>query len=96
LWWQNIGDASSGAKTPQQAMDSLAAAQDSVMERLEKSGCRVLRTEAQPEEDGGVLVAKSRRRHIAPAKLGTRSRRAKPSTTTRLSSLAGNARSALK
>src|SRR5438132_175309 len=38
LWWQNIGDASSGAKTPQAAMDSLAAAQDSVMERLEKSG----------------------------------------------------------
>jgi len=38
LWWQNIGDASSGAKTPQQAMDALAAAQDSVMERLERSG----------------------------------------------------------
>jgi glycerol transport system substrate-binding protein len=38
LWWQNIGDAASGAKTPQQAMDALAAAQDSVMERLEKSG----------------------------------------------------------
>jgi glycerol transport system substrate-binding protein len=38
LWWQNIGDAASGAKTPQAAMDSLAAAQDSVMERLEKSG----------------------------------------------------------
>jgi glycerol transport system substrate-binding protein len=38
LWWQNIGDASSGAKTPQQAMDALAAAQDSVLERLEKSG----------------------------------------------------------
>jgi glycerol transport system substrate-binding protein len=38
LWWQNIGDASSGTKTPQQAMDALAAAQDSVMERLEKSG----------------------------------------------------------
>jgi glycerol transport system substrate-binding protein len=38
LWWQNIGDASSGAKTAQAAMDSLAAAQDSVMERLEKSG----------------------------------------------------------
>src|SRR5450755_2182517 len=37
LWWQNIGDAASGAKTPQAAMDSLAAAQDSVMERLEKS-----------------------------------------------------------
>ncbi|MFY8101071.1 MAG: ABC transporter substrate-binding protein, partial [Allorhizobium sp.] len=30
LWWQNIGDASSEAKTPQEAMDALAAAQDSV------------------------------------------------------------------
>ncbi|QJP14461.1 carbohydrate ABC transporter substrate-binding protein [Starkeya sp. ORNL1] len=38
LWWQNIGDASSGAKTPQAAMDSLAAAQESVMERIERSG----------------------------------------------------------
>ena len=38
LWWQNIGDASSGTKTPQAAMDALAAAQDSVLERLEKSG----------------------------------------------------------
>src|SRR5690242_16515484 len=38
LWWQNIGDAASGAKTPQAAMDALAAAQDSVLERLEKSG----------------------------------------------------------
>lgn len=38
LWWQAIGDASSGAKTPQAAMDSLAQAQESVMERLERSG----------------------------------------------------------
>ncbi len=38
LWWQNIGDASSGAKTPQQAMDALAEAQDKVMERLERAG----------------------------------------------------------
>ncbi len=38
LWWQNIGDASSGAKTPQEAMDSLAAEQDKVLGRLEKSG----------------------------------------------------------
>lgn len=37
LWWQNIGDASSGARTPQQAMDALAAAQDSVMERLQRA-----------------------------------------------------------
>ncbi|MGH6940215.1 ABC transporter substrate-binding protein [Hypericibacter sp.] len=38
LWWQNIGDASSGAKTPQEAMDALAEAQDKVLERLEKAG----------------------------------------------------------
>ncbi len=38
LWWQNIGDASSGAKTPQEAMDSLAAAQDKVMARIERAG----------------------------------------------------------
>ncbi len=38
LWWQNIGDALSGAKTPQEALDSLCAAQESVMERLERAG----------------------------------------------------------
>ena len=37
LWWQNIGDASSGAKTPQAAMDALAAGQDEVLERLERA-----------------------------------------------------------
>lgn len=38
LWWQNIGDASSGAKSPQAAMDALADAQDQVLARLEKAG----------------------------------------------------------
>jgi glycerol transport system substrate-binding protein len=38
LWWQNIGDASSGAKTAQEAMDSLAEAQDQVLSRLERAG----------------------------------------------------------
>lgn len=38
LWWQNIGDAASGAKTPQQAMDALAEEQDKVLARLEKAG----------------------------------------------------------
>jgi len=38
LWWQNIGDASSGAKTAQQAMDALAEAQDKVLARLERAG----------------------------------------------------------
>ncbi|MFN7168457.1 MAG: ABC transporter substrate-binding protein [Pannonibacter sp.] len=38
LWWQNIGDASSGAKSPQEAMDSLCAEQEKVLERLERAG----------------------------------------------------------
>jgi glycerol transport system substrate-binding protein len=38
LWWQNIGDASSGAKTPQEALDALCEAQEQVMARLERSG----------------------------------------------------------
>ncbi len=38
LWWQNIGDASSGAKSVQEAMDSLCAEQEKVMARIEKSG----------------------------------------------------------
>ncbi|MET3614876.1 glycerol transport system substrate-binding protein [Rhizobium aquaticum] len=38
LWWQAIGDAASGAKTAQAAMDSLCAEQEKVMARIEKSG----------------------------------------------------------
>ncbi len=38
LWWQNIGDASSGAKTPQQAMTALAVAQERLLQRLERAG----------------------------------------------------------
>ena len=38
LWWQNIGDASSGAKSPQEAMDALCAAQEKVLARLERAG----------------------------------------------------------
>jgi glycerol transport system substrate-binding protein len=38
LWWQNVADAVTGDKTPQQAMDSLAEQQDKVLERLEKAG----------------------------------------------------------
>ena len=38
LWWQNIGDAMSGEKTPQEALDALCAAQEEVMERLERAG----------------------------------------------------------
>jgi glycerol transport system substrate-binding protein len=38
LWWQNIGDASSGAKSAQEAMDALCDAQEQVLTRLERSG----------------------------------------------------------
>ena len=38
LWWQNIGDASSGAKSPQEAMTALAVAQERLMQRLERTG----------------------------------------------------------
>ncbi len=38
LWWQNIGDASSGVKTPQEAMDALAKAQDGILKEVQESG----------------------------------------------------------
>ncbi len=37
LWWQNIGDAMSGAKTPKEALDGLCQAQEQVLERLERA-----------------------------------------------------------
>jgi glycerol transport system substrate-binding protein len=38
LWWQHIGDAASGAKTPQQAMTALAVAQERLLKRLQRAG----------------------------------------------------------
>ncbi|NAZ37421.1 ABC transporter substrate-binding protein [Rubellimicrobium sp. CFH 75288] len=38
LWWQNIGDASSGAVSAQQALDQLCQQQEEVLARLERSG----------------------------------------------------------
>ncbi len=38
LWWQNIGDAMSGAKTPKEALDGLCADQEKVLARLERAG----------------------------------------------------------
>ena len=38
LWWENIAPAASGDRSPQEAMDGLAAAQDDVLARLERSG----------------------------------------------------------
>ena len=38
LWWQNIGDAMSGAKTAQEALNSLCSDMEKVLVRLERSG----------------------------------------------------------
>lgn len=38
LWWQNVADAATGEKTPQEAMDRLAQTQDRVLSRLERAG----------------------------------------------------------
>lgn len=38
LWWQNIGDAMSGAKTPKEALDGLCQDQERVLQRLERAG----------------------------------------------------------
>jgi glycerol transport system substrate-binding protein len=37
LWWQQIGDVNSGAFTPQEAMDRLAAEMDQVMARMQSA-----------------------------------------------------------
>ncbi len=37
IWWQQIGDVNSGAFTPQQAMDRLAAEMDLVMSRMQSA-----------------------------------------------------------
>ncbi|MAE93297.1 MAG: ABC transporter substrate-binding protein [Deltaproteobacteria bacterium] len=38
LWWQNVAEAVSGERTAQEALDSLAAQQDRVLQRLERAG----------------------------------------------------------
>ena len=38
LWWKYIAEAASGESTPQEALDGLAAAQDKVLSRIERSG----------------------------------------------------------
>jgi len=40
LWWQYIAEAASGEKSPQEALDGLAAAQDKVMSRLERANAQ--------------------------------------------------------
>jgi glycerol transport system substrate-binding protein len=54
LWWPNVANAVSGAVTPQQAMDTLAAEQDRVLERLERSMPGECAPKLNPEEDAQV------------------------------------------
>ncbi len=68
LWWQHIGDASSGAKTAQEAMDALCAEQEQVMQRIERSGVQgdigpLLGEEKTLEEWNATAVAAG---HLAP------------------------------
>jgi glycerol transport system substrate-binding protein len=37
LWWQNVAEALSGEKSPQEAMDNLARQQDRILQRLERA-----------------------------------------------------------
>ena len=57
LWWQNIGDASSGAKSAQEALDALCAAQEQVLSRLERAGVQGdIGPKLNPEEDPSVWL----------------------------------------
>lgn len=54
LWWPNVANAVSGAVTAQQALDTLAAEQDRVLERLQRAGIQgecgpLLNPESEPE-----------------------------------------------
>jgi glycerol transport system substrate-binding protein len=64
IWWQQIGDVNSGAFTPQQAMDRLAAEMDQVMARMQSAdekagvygGCG---PRLNDEQDPSVWLAKA-------------------------------------
>ncbi|MEX1034295.1 MAG: ABC transporter substrate-binding protein [Cellvibrionaceae bacterium] len=40
LWWANVAEAVTGAKTSQQAMDNLASQQDRILQRIERSNAQ--------------------------------------------------------
>ncbi len=74
LWWQNIGDALSGDKTPQEALDALCADQEQVLERLERAGVQgdlgpKMNEEQDPQvwlDEPGSPVAKLENEDPAP------------------------------
>lgn len=59
LWWPNVAAAVSGETTAQEAMDALAAAQDGILERLERAGVQASCGPAlNAEEDPAVWLAR--------------------------------------
>ena len=57
LWWQNIGDASSGAKTAQEALDSLCQAQEKVLKRIERAGIQgAIGPKMNPKKDASYWL----------------------------------------
>lgn len=59
LWWQNIGEAVAGEVTVDRAMDNLAAEQDKVLMRLERSKVQGDRgPKLNPEQDPKVWLSK--------------------------------------
>ena len=62
LWWQAIGDAAAGAKTPQEAMDSLCAEQEKVMQRIERAGIQGdIGPKLNEEQDMDYWVAEAKK-----------------------------------
>jgi glycerol transport system substrate-binding protein len=51
LWWQNVAEAVTGEKSPQQAMDNLAEQMDQVMARLERAGMERCAPKLNPKGD---------------------------------------------
>jgi glycerol transport system substrate-binding protein len=51
LWWQNVAQAVTAEKTPQQAMDNLAEQMDDVMARLERAGMDRCAPKLNPKGD---------------------------------------------
>jgi glycerol transport system substrate-binding protein len=76
LWWQNIGDASSGTYQDAASGDGLAGRGAGLGDGASREvGCAGrLRTEAQQEGEAGLLVREGRkgRHHRAPAQAGER------------------------
>ncbi|MFT0531515.1 ABC transporter substrate-binding protein [Castellaniella hirudinis] len=51
LWWRSVSQAIAGEKTPQQAMDNLAADMEKVMARLERAGMKRCAPKLNPKSD---------------------------------------------